>query len=30
VASVGDAILTWFAWLLGRELLRGTVRRERC
>ena len=27
--SVGDAILTWFAWVCGRELLRATVRPER-
>lgn len=26
--SVGDAILTWFAWVFGRELLRALVRRE--
>lgn len=27
--SVGDAILTWFAWVFGRDLLRATARRER-
>jgi hypothetical protein len=27
--SVGDAILTWFAWVFGRELMRALVRRER-
>jgi hypothetical protein len=27
--SVGDAILTWFAYVCGRELLRTTIRRDR-
>jgi hypothetical protein len=27
--SVGDAILTWFAWVLGRDLLRTTLRTDR-
>jgi len=27
--SVGDAILTWFAWVVGRELLRAALRAER-
>lgn len=26
--SVGDAILTWFAWVFGRDLLRSTVRQD--
>jgi hypothetical protein len=27
--SVGDAILTWFAWVLGRDLLRTMLRADR-
>ena len=27
--SVGDAILTWFAWVVGRDLLRLALRTER-
>lgn len=27
--SVGDAILTWLAWVVGRDLLRSIVRGER-
>jgi len=27
--SVGDALLTWFAWVFGRDLLRGAVSRDR-
>lgn len=26
--SVGDAILTWFAWVFGRDLLRSAVRQD--